>query len=66
MSGVFKVEAKRESSCEALEIREPGVRKIWLGRETSAAVQGMRRKGALVSEGAIVNEKRDVNGAVEE
>lgn len=60
VSGVLRVDAKSESSREVLGIREPGMRKTWLGRETSEAVHGIRWKGALVSEGAIVKEKREL------
>jgi hypothetical protein len=47
--------AKKESSCVVgFGRRESGTRVIKLGALRREAVQGMRRKGALESEGAMV------------
>ena len=56
MSGVLRVVAKRESSFVGLRVRESGARVMRFGLERRARVQGMRRKGAVVSEGAITLE----------
>ena len=53
VSGVLRVVAKRESSFVGLSVRESGARVMRLGLERRERVQGMRRKGAVVSEGAI-------------
>lgn len=53
VSGVLRVVAKRESSFVGLRVRESGARVMRFGLERRARVQGMRRKGAVVSEGAI-------------
>lgn len=52
--GVLRVVAKSESSFVGFRVRESGARVIRLGLERRAAVQGIRRKGAVVSDGAIV------------
>ena len=54
VSGVLRVMAKRASSFVGLEFRESGTRVMRFGLERRARVQGMRRKGAVVSEGAIL------------
>jgi hypothetical protein len=45
--------AKKESSFVGLRLRESGTRVMRFGAERREAVQGMRRKGSLESEGAI-------------
>ena len=52
--GVLRVVAKRESSFVGLRVRESGARVIRLGLVRRAAVHGIRRKGAVVSDGAMV------------
>lgn len=53
--GVLSVVAKRESSFVlGLGCRELGMRVMRFGLEIREAVQGMRRKGSTVSEGAIL------------
>jgi hypothetical protein len=54
VAGVLRVVAKRESSFVGLRARESGTRVMRFGAESKARVQGMRRKGAVVSEGAII------------
>lgn len=51
--GVLSVVAKRESSFVGFRVRESGARVIRFGLERRAAVHGIRRKGAVVSEGAM-------------
>jgi hypothetical protein len=51
--GFFRVVAKRESSFVGFRDRESATLVIRLGLERMAAVQGIRRNGAVVSEGAI-------------
>jgi len=58
VAGVLRVVAKSESSFVSLRARESGTRVIRFGAESRARVQGMRRKGAVVSEGAIVAAER--------
>lgn len=53
--GVLRVVAKRESSFVDFRLRESGMRVTRLGLERRAAVQGIRKKGAVVSEGAMVD-----------
>lgn len=61
VEGVFRVVAKRESSFVlGLGWRELGMRVMRLGLEMREAVQGMRRKGSLLSEGAIFCESDGV------
>jgi hypothetical protein len=48
--GVLRVVAKRESSFVDLRERESGTRVMRFGLESRARVQGIRRKGAVVSE----------------
>jgi hypothetical protein len=54
VEGVLRVVAKKESSFEGFGRRESGTRVIKFGAESRAAVQGMRRKGSLESEGAML------------
>ena len=54
VEGVLRVVAKKESSFEDFGRRESGMRVMRFGAESRAAVQGMRRKGSLESEGAIL------------
>ena len=54
--GVFNISANKESSPDGLYFLDPGTRNIKLGRLTSEAVHGIRRKGALLSSGAIIVE----------
>jgi hypothetical protein len=54
VEGVFRVVAKKESSWVGFGRRESGTRVMRLGAERREAVQGMRRKGSLESEGAMV------------
>jgi hypothetical protein len=54
VEGVLRVVAKKESSWVGFGRRESGTRVIRLGAERREAVQGMRRKGSLESEGAMV------------
>ena len=51
--GVFKISANRESSPDCLRFLEAGVNQMTLVRLSRAAAHGMRRKGALLSSGAI-------------
>ena len=53
VSWVLSVVEKSESSFVGLRVRESGARVMRFGLERRARVQGMRRKGAVVSEGAI-------------
>ena len=54
VEGVLRVMAKKESSFEGLRRRESGTRVMRFGALRREAVQGMRRKGSLESEGAMV------------
>lgn len=54
VSWVLSVVEKSESSFVDLRVRESGARVMRFGLERRARVQGMRRKGAVVSEGAIL------------
>ena len=54
VSWVLSVVEKSESSFVGLRVRESGARVMRFGLERRARVQGMRRKGAVVSEGAIL------------
>ena len=51
--GVFSISANSESSVDALNFLEPGTRQIVLGRLSKLAAHGIRRKGALLSSGAM-------------
>ena len=54
VEGVLRVVAKKESSWVGFRRRESGTRVMRFGAERREAVQGMRRKGSLESEGAMV------------
>ena len=54
VEGVLRVVAKKESSWVGFRRRESGTRVMRFGAERREAVQGMRRKGSLESEGAML------------